>query len=103
MDPLQQRGLSDLPIFQKQAQVSSLEAVLRKSAGFQGGAGFLLFAGRQVLRAPKVAWSGLAYDSQEQNRHNFDEFLSHPGYQSIRFCNPPAISLTLQTRTRCRH
>lgn len=38
MDPLRQRGLSDLPIFQKQAQVSSLEAVMRKSAGLQGGA-----------------------------------------------------------------
>lgn len=39
MDPLQQRGLSDLPIFQKQAQVGSLEAELRKSAGFQGAQG----------------------------------------------------------------
>lgn len=59
--PLQQLGLLNLPIFQKQAEVSSLEAALWKSTGFQES--WVSFSVQVVkfLRAPEAAWSRLAY------------------------------------------
>lgn len=59
--PLQQLGLLNLPIFQKQAEVSSLEAALWKSTGFQES--WVSFSVQVVkfLRAPEAAWFRLAY------------------------------------------